>query len=111
MLSPERSRIRSCPKRSIQTFVLCPSLLLSNENLALLHFFANAEIIFAYILVFPACVIEVQHSGENYWLNTIKHTATFCCFHSTASDLIDAVQLTAATCSYPGYEVVVFTFK
>ena len=61
MLSPERSRIRSCPKRSIQTFVLCPSLLLSNENLALLHFFANAEIIFAYILVFPACVIEVQH--------------------------------------------------
>lgn len=111
MLSPERPRMRSCPKRSIQTFLFCPFLLLSDENLALLYFFPNAEIIFAYILVFPACVIEVQHSSENYWLNTINHTSTFCCFHSTASDLIDAVQLTAATCSYPGHEVVVLTFK
>lgn len=102
MLSTERSRMRSYPKRSVQTFVFCPFRLLSDEK---------REIIFAYILVFPACVIEVQHSGENYWLNTINHTATFCCFHSTASDPIDAVQLTAATCSYPGYEVVVFTFK
>lgn len=85
----------------------CPFLLVSDENLALLHFFANAGIIFAYILVFPACAIEVQHSR----LKTFNHIATFSCFHSTASDLIDAVQLMAATCSYPGHEVVVLTSK
>ena len=31
----------------------------------MLHFFAYAEIIFAHILVFPACAIEVQHINEN----------------------------------------------
>ena len=31
----------------------------------MLHFFAYAEIIFAHILVFPACAIEVQHTNEN----------------------------------------------
>ena len=31
----------------------------------MLHFFAYAEIIFAHILVFPACAIEVQHIDEN----------------------------------------------
>ena len=31
----------------------------------MLHFFAYEEIIFAHILVFPACAIEVQHTNEN----------------------------------------------
>ena len=31
----------------------------------MLHFFAYAEIIFAHILVFPACAIEMQHINEN----------------------------------------------
>ena len=31
----------------------------------MLHFFAYAEIIFAHILAFPACAIEVQHTNEN----------------------------------------------
>ena len=34
---------------------------LSEENPVMLHFFAYAEIIFAHILAFPACTIEVQH--------------------------------------------------
>ena len=38
---------------------------LSDENPVMLHFFAYAEIIFAHILVFPACAIEVQHIDEN----------------------------------------------
>ena len=38
---------------------------LSDENPVMLHFFAYAEIIFAHILVFPACAIEVQHTNEN----------------------------------------------
>ena len=38
---------------------------LSDENPVMLHFFAYAEIIFAHILVFPACTIEVQHINEN----------------------------------------------
>ena len=35
------------------------------RGLLLLHFFANAEITFAHILVFPACATEVQHNFEN----------------------------------------------
>ena len=31
----------------------------------MLQFFAYAEIIFAHILVFHACSIEVQHNNEN----------------------------------------------
>ena len=31
----------------------------------MLHFFAFAEIIFAHILVFPACAIEVQHHNDH----------------------------------------------
>ena len=45
--------------------VFCPPPPLSDENPVMLHFFAYAEIIFAHILVFPACAIEVQHTNEN----------------------------------------------
>ena len=38
---------------------------LSDKNPVMLHFFAYAKIIFAHILVFPACAIEVQHIDEN----------------------------------------------
>ena len=43
--------------------VSTPSL--SDENPVMLHFFVYTEIIFAHILVFPACAIEVQHINEN----------------------------------------------
>ena len=46
-------------------FLPPPSPPLSDENPVMLHFFAYAEIIFAHILVFPACAIEVQHIDEN----------------------------------------------
>ena len=56
--------MRSCPERAyiLAFFALPPPL--SDENLVML-FFAYAEIIFAHILVFPACAIEVQHISEN----------------------------------------------
>ena len=38
---------------------------LSDENPVMVHFFAYAEIIFAHILAFPACAIEMQHINEN----------------------------------------------
>ena len=38
---------------------------LSDENPVMLHFFAYAEIVFAHILIFPACAIEVQHTNKN----------------------------------------------
>ena len=47
---------------------------LSDENPVMLHFFAYAEIIFAHILVFPACAIEVQHINENS-PTILKHNA------------------------------------
>ena len=44
------------PREGIYTCVFCPPPPLSDENPVMLHFFAYAEIIFAHILVFPACV-------------------------------------------------------
>ena len=63
----DRFSMRSCPERAyiLAFFALplpCP---LSDKNPVMLHFFAYAEIIFADILVFPACAIEVQHISEN----------------------------------------------
>ena len=63
--------MRSCPERSY-TFVFAPPLLPGPSSpqrrkpaYIMLHFFAYAEIIFAHILIFPACAIEVQHNNEN----------------------------------------------
>ena len=53
------------PREGIYTCVFAPPPPLSDENPVMLHFFAYAEIIFAHILVFPACAIEVQHIDEN----------------------------------------------
>ena len=56
--------MRSCPERAyILAFLALPPPL-SDENLVMV-LFAYAEIIFAHILVFPACAIEVQHISEN----------------------------------------------
>ena len=57
--------MRSCPESAyiLAFFALPPPL--SDENPVVLHFFAYAEIIFAHILVFPSCAIEVQHINEN----------------------------------------------
>ena len=57
--------MRSCPERSDILGFFAPPPPLSDENPVMLHFFAYAEIIFAHILVFPACAIEVQHINEN----------------------------------------------
>ena len=48
---------------------------LSDKN-PVMHFFAYAEIIFAHILVFPACAIEVQHINENS-PTILKHNAVW----------------------------------
>ena len=57
--------MRSCPESTyIPAFFALPPPL-SDENPIMLHIFAYAEIIFAHILVFPACAIEVQHIDEN----------------------------------------------
>ena len=53
------------PREGIYTCVFCPPPPLGDENPVMLHFFAYAEIIFAHILVFRACAIEVQHIDEN----------------------------------------------
>ena len=53
------------PREGMYTCVFCPPPPLSEENPVMLHFFAYAEIIFAHILVFPACAIEMQHINEN----------------------------------------------
>ena len=53
------------PRGHIYLRFLPPPPPLSDENPVMLHFFAYAEIIFAHILVFPACAIEVQHINEN----------------------------------------------
>ena len=55
------------PQEGIYTCVFCPPPLppLSDENPVMLHFFAYAEIVFAHILIFPACAIEVQHTNKN----------------------------------------------
>ena len=94
--SSDRCLMRSCPDRTY-TFVFCPPLPstpLTNENPLVRHFFAYAEIIFALILVFPACSIEVQHNNENsptihcnkqshiYYLNQ----SVYLLFHSNASE-------------------------
>ena len=55
----------SCPERAYILAFFAPPPPLSDENPVMLHFFAYAEIIFAHILVFPACAIEVQHTNEN----------------------------------------------
>ena len=47
---------------------------LRDENLAILHFFAYAQIIFAHILVFPACAIEVQHTNDNSPTNQMLYS-------------------------------------
>ena len=64
------------PREGIYTCVFCPPPPLSDENPLMLHFLAYAEIIFAHILVFPACEIEVQHINENsptMFTNTRKY--------------------------------------
>ena len=53
------------PRGHIYLRFLLPPPPLSDDNPVMLHFFAYAEIIFAHILVFPACAIEVQHIDEN----------------------------------------------
>ena len=65
--SPFRSLfMRSCPERAyILAFLPLPPSSPQWRNPVTLHFFAYAEIIFAHILVFPACAIEVQHINEN----------------------------------------------
>ena len=60
------------PREGIYTCVFAPPPPLSDENPVMLHFFAYAEIIFAHILLFPACAIEVQHINENS--PTVLHT-------------------------------------
>ena len=65
------------PREGIYTCVFAPPPPLSDENPVMLHFFAYAEIIFAHILVFPACAIEVQHINENsptIYLSTVFST-------------------------------------
>ena len=57
--------MRSCPERAYILAFCVPPPPLSDENLVMLYFFAYAEIIFAHILVFPVCAIEVQHTNEN----------------------------------------------
>ena len=57
--------MRSCPERVYILVFFVPPPPLSDENPVMLHFFAYAEIIFAHILVFPACAREVQHINEN----------------------------------------------
>ena len=57
--------MRSCPERAYILAFFAPPPPLSDENPVMLHFFAYAEIIFAHILVFPACAIEVQHINKN----------------------------------------------
>ena len=61
----DRFSMRSCPERAYILAFFAPPPPLSDENPVMLHFFAYAEIIFAHILVFPACAIEVQHINEN----------------------------------------------
>ena len=53
--------MRPCPESAyiLAFFALRPPL--SDENPVMLHFFAYAEIIFAHILVFPACAITTFH--------------------------------------------------
>ena len=54
------------PRGQFQNFVFSPlPPSLGDELLHLLHFFADAEIIFNHILVSSACAIEMQHSYEN----------------------------------------------
>ena len=57
--------MRSCPESAYILAFFAPPPPLSDENSVMLHFFAYAEIIFAHILVFPACAIDVQHINEN----------------------------------------------
>ena len=53
------------------------------QNPLMLHFFAYAEIIFAHILVFPTCAIEVQHHNESspavYFGNLDYEQSLFSC--------------------------------
>ena len=57
--------MRSCPERAYILAFFAPPPPLGDENPVMLHFFAYAEIIFAHILAFPACAIEVEHIDEN----------------------------------------------
>ena len=68
--SSDRSRMRSCPERSIQTFVFCPYLLPSATKscipAALLCTAGNCFRPYpGPYLSIPACAIEVQHDKEN----------------------------------------------
>ena len=47
---------------------------LSDENPAMLHFFAYAEIVFAHMFVCPACAVEVQHTSENSPTNQMLYS-------------------------------------
>ena len=70
----DRSHVRSCPERSIQTFVFCPSLLLSATK----TFIPAAPLstrgnYFRPYLSISACDIEAQHSNDNCsTLNTAR---------------------------------------
>ena len=73
----DRFSMRSCPERAYILAFFAPPPPLSDENPVMLHYFAYAEIIFAHILVFPACGIEVQHINENsptIYLSTVFST-------------------------------------
>ena len=69
------------PREGMYTCVFCPPSSPQPQNPVMLHFFAYAEIIFAHILVFPACAIEVQHINENS--PTILPSLTNCAFTSS----------------------------
>ena len=58
--------MRSCPERVYILAFFAPPPPISRENPVMLHLFAYAEIIFAHILVSPACAVEVQHNKEKF---------------------------------------------
>ena len=77
-----RPVLRSCPERSLQSPLFCPTHLPSaTETSILLHFFACAEIIFAHILVSPrvpqrcsiAMKIPLQSTACHFPRNYLKN--------------------------------------
>ena len=70
----DRSHVRSCPERSIQTFVFCPSLLLSvTKTFIPAALLCTRGDYFRSCLSISACAIEAQHSNENCsTLNTAR---------------------------------------
>ena len=69
--------------REVIYFRFLPLSSPQRQNPLMLHFFAYAEIIFAHILVFPACAIEVQHHNESspavYFGNLDYEQSLFSC--------------------------------